>query len=250
MEQFVIFIICVFSGLMTGLLGIGGGLIIVPSFLLILPFFGIEYSIHQIVGVSATCVFLNSALCVFHRRKEKFVPFKDISKYAISIAGGTVLGAYLFSFASKNVILGVYVGVALISLYLMLFKSELKNRNKKLNILVYPLFFLIGALSSAIGIGGAVFFTTVMNYFTDKNCKELLPTTTMLVLIHAFFAFASKLFLGDVLIAIIPVALFASIVGTKIGVKISRLLSPKSINVLMAVVLLLALIKAIFEIKY
>ena len=250
MEILVIFIVCTLSGILTGLLGIGGGLIIVPAFLTVLPLFGVEFSIQQIVGISATCVFLNSALTVFHRRKEQFEPLKNIAAYAIAISLGTIAGSWLFSAAPKNVILFTYIGVALVSLYLMLFKAELKNSNPKLDFLIYPIFCVIGVLSSAIGIGGAVFFSTTLNFFTTKNCKELLPTTTMLVLIHAFFAFASKFALGEVTIKIIPIALIASLIGTKIGVKICKHLSPKTINTLMALVLVLALIRTIVEVWF
>lgn len=247
MEFLVIFIVCTLSGVLTGLLGIGGGLIIVPAFLTVLPLLGVEFSIQQIVGISATCVFLNSALTVFHRRKEQFEPLKNIAGYAVAISLGTIVGSCLFSSAPKNIILFLYIGIALVSLYLMLFKSELKNTNPKLNSLIYPIFSLIGILSSAIGIGGAIFFSTTLNFFTAKNCKELLPTTTMLVLIHAFFAFASKFALGEVTIKIIPIALAASLIGTKIGVKICKHLPPKTINFLMAFVLVLALIRTIIE---
>ena len=80
-----------------------------------------------------------------------------------------------------------------------------------------------------------------------KDTKALLPTITMLVLIHAFFAFSSKFALGHVTLSIIPIAFFASIIGSKIGVVISRKLSCIMINRLMSIVLILGLIKIIHE---
>ncbi len=249
MENIVIFIICTCSSFLTGLLGIGGGLIIVPAFLLCLPLFGItDLSIHQIVGISATCVFLNSFVSVFYRRKESFLSGQNIFKYAVAIALGTIIGSVVSSFASKNIILWIYVVIASLSLYLMLFKSDVKNQNPKLNFLIYPLFFLIGALSASIGIGGAVFFATVLNFFTVKNTKELLPTITLLVAIHALFTFTMKLYLGFISVSIIPIAFLASLLGAKVGILVSRRLSAKTLNILMALVLLLGIVKIVFEI--
>lgn len=232
---------------MTGLLGIGGGLVIVPAFLVVLPLFGMDFNIHQIIGISSTCVFINSAVSVFYRRKETFMPAKDLTRYGIAIAIGTVIGAILSSFAHKNIILCIYIAVASVSLCLMLFRPGLENKSPKLSVLIYPIFMLIGALSASIGIGGAVFFATTLNFFTDKNVKELLPTTTMLVLIHAIFTFGSKWSLGHVTLQIIPIAFAASLVGSKIGIRISKRLSVATINYLMCGVLILALIRIILE---
>ena len=249
MQNIVIFLICTCSSFLTGLLGVGGGLIIVPAFLFCLPFFGIDnLSIHQIVGISATCVFLNSFVSVFYRRKEAFLSRQNIFKYAVAIALGTIIGSIASSFAPKNIILWIYVVIASLSLYLMLFKSDIKNQNPKLNFLVYPLFFLIGAVSASIGIGGAVFFATVLNFFTVKNTKELLPTITLLVAIHALFTFTMKLSLGFISAAIIPIAFLASLLGSKVGIIVSRRLSAKTLNILMAIILLLGVVKIILEI--
>ena len=65
MEYAVIFLVCTFSGVLTGLLGIGGGMIIVPAFLVIMPFFGVELNLHQIIAISSTCVFANCAATAF-----------------------------------------------------------------------------------------------------------------------------------------------------------------------------------------
>jgi len=239
------------SGVLTGLLGVGGGLVIVPAFLTFLPMFGMgNLTIHNIIGISATCVFINSAVSVFYRRKEQFLPAKEITKYGTAIIIGTVFGAVVSSFAVKNILLCVYILISSLSLYLMLFKSDMKNKNPAFAHAVYPIFSLIGALSASIGIGGAVFFSTAMNYFTEKDTKELLPTTTLLVLIHAFFAFASKWSMGFVTVQIIPIAFAASLVGSKIGILVSQRLSSKTINKLMLVVLVLALVRIVLELVY
>ena len=113
--------------------------------------------------------------------------------------------------------------------------------------MIYPIFAFIGAISASIGIGGALLFATALKCFTDKNAKELLPTITLLVLIHAFFAFLGKLSVGNVTWVIIPIALPASMIGAKIGVIISKKLSPSVITKLMSITLGIALLKVIFE---
>ena len=72
------------------------------------------------------------------------------------------------------------------------------------------------------------YLTYGINYnatFMGKNVKELLPSLSIMVLAHAAFAFFSKFALGEVTLSIIPIAILSSLIGTKIGVNLSKKLS-------------------------
>ena len=247
LEISVIFAVCTLSGFLTGLLGLGGGLVIIPAFLAVLPLFGINYDIHQIIGISAACVFVNSTMSVFYRRHENFMPLKIVIGLGISIIIGTLTGAYLSSFAPRESLLWIFSIISILSIILINKDFYYDLTKSKYSFLIYPIFAFIGAISASIGIGGALLFATALKCFTDKNAKELLPTITLLVLIHAFFAFLGKLSVGNVTWIIIPISLPASMIGAKIGVVISKKLSPSVITKLMSVTLGIALLKVIFE---
>ena len=247
MEFILIFLICTLSGFLTGLLSVGGGIVIVPLFLTVLPLFGITLSLQEIVGISATCVFINSSVTAFYRRKEKFLPIKTIFPLILSVIIGTILGAYYSDFAPEYIILGIYICISLFSIYLINGEVYCDLKKKNLSFILFLIFAFIGAISSSIGIGGAVLFTTALKCFMGKDTKELLPTITILVLCHAFFAFASKFALGHVTIGIIPIAFVASLLGSKIGVIVSKKLSSKTLNILLSVALILGLVKIIQE---
>jgi len=245
METLIIFFVCVFSGILTGVLGIGGGLFILPIFLFLSPILHFNLSLQQIIGISTTCVLLNSATGFFYRRKENFENKQTLFKYTLCIISGTIFGSITSSYAPKNIILGIYIFVALLSLYKMMFEISIKI--KRHNLLVYILFFIIGAVSASIGTGGAVMFAPLLNYSTGKNVKDLLPTITFLVFTNALFTFLTKLSLGFISFSIIPVALIASLIGTKSGIIISQKLNAKAIHILLATVLFLSLIRVCVE---
>lgn len=244
MEYAVIFLVCTFSGVLTGLLGIGGGLVIVPFFMSVLPLFGMhDFSLHQIVAISATCVFMNSATTVFYRRKQEYLPFGTLYKLAIAIIVGTALGSYLTMFAPAKLILGIYICVGLISVYSINRDIYFDLQGSRFKFVLYIIFGLIGAISSSIGIGGAVLFATSLKCFFDRNTKALLPTITLLVLVHAFFAFGSKLVLGEVVLFMIPIAFVASLVGSRIGVWLSGGMTSSMLNKAMGLVLLFGIVR-------
>lgn len=245
---FIIFIVCIISGILTGLLGIGGGLVIVPMFMTVLPFFGVDIlSTHQIVAVSTTCVFFNSATTAFYRRKEHFIDKKLILLLSLFIIVGTVSGSLISSVAPEKLIFIVYFFVCLLSIYLFNKTLFFDLQKSKFKFLLYLIFSLIGALSSIIGIGGAVFFATALRSFVESDTKKLLPTITFLVFVHAAFAFFSKLALGEVILSIIPIAVISSLIGAKIGTKISRFVSTRAINIMMQIVLIFGLIRISLE---
>lgn len=244
----LIFTVCTFSGILTGLLGIGGGLIIVPAFMTVLPFFGVNLlSAHQIVAVSTTCVFFNSAATAFYRRHDEYIDKKIIAFLSVFIILGTVSGSYLSSFAHEKVIYLIYILVCLLSLFLFNKTFFIDLQNSKYRFILYFIFSVIGALSSTIGIGGAVFFATALKCFIDSDTKKLLPTITLLVLVHAAFALFSKLLLGEVLFNMVPIAILASLIGTKIGTIISRKISSRAVNIMMQIVLIFGLVRISVE---
>lgn len=248
MEYWAIFWVCVTSGVFTGLLGIGGGLIIVPAFLSVLPLFGIDhFSVHEIIGISATCVFFNSVSSLYYRRSEKFLPKKLLSCLLAYIALGTTFGAWASSFAPKKLLLAIYVVVSIISIFLIKKDIYLNLQGKSFKSLLYSSFAGIGALGASIGIGGAILFTTALKCFLEKNTKELLPSVTLIVAVHAFIAFVVKLLNHDVTLQIVPIAVVASVIGAKIGVLISRRLSSNAISNLMIITLFAALLRVGIE---
>ncbi len=192
-------------------------------------------------------MFFNSIMSLFYRRKEKFLERELILKMAVAIIIGTLSGAFLSSHAPAKILFLIYACIALTSIYLI--KSEIRPnlQNCHLMPLLYISFMLIGAVSASIGIGGAILFATALKCFFNKEPKELLPTITLLVAIHALFAFAGKFICGDITLMIIPIAVVASALGAKIGVVISKKLSSDTITNLMVITLVLALIRVALQ---
>ena len=89
------------AGITTGLFGVGGGFIIVPTLLAILPMFAGDSDglVHTAIGTSLASIIVSSFRAVQTHRKNNLVDFNVLKAWApwllIGVAGGVVLASYM-----------------------------------------------------------------------------------------------------------------------------------------------------------
>lgn len=94
MQILWIALIGIFGGIMSGLLGVGGGLIFVP----LMTFF-LGFTIHQAVGTSLLIIIPTSIVGVWVHASQNHVQVKT----ALLIASFAILGAWLGSHLSGKI---------------------------------------------------------------------------------------------------------------------------------------------------
>jgi len=88
MELVPIIAIGLFTGFLSGLLGVGGGVVMVPLMGLVL---GIEQHLAQ--GISMVVIVPTSLVAIWQLRKKKLVDYRSAGLFA----GGAIVGAILSS---------------------------------------------------------------------------------------------------------------------------------------------------------
>lgn len=164
---FIYFLLGTTTGILSGLLGIGGGVIVVPALAYIFKHehFSAPLIMHMAVGtslsimVATTLRSLKSHLAYKGRRE-----FWVIAKQLLWVVGlGVVCGALLADVLHSNV-LRIFFGIFVLFIALRMFSIR-RPKNQKPH-LPSPLWirvagFVMGGLSGLIGIGGG---TTVIPY--------------------------------------------------------------------------------------
>ncbi|MDX1515899.1 MAG: sulfite exporter TauE/SafE family protein [Woeseiaceae bacterium] len=146
------------GGVLAGLLGVGGGIVVVPVLELVLAAFGVDDRIrmHMAVATSlATIVPTSMSSARAHYRKLS-IDMSIVRRWAPFVVAGTVAGTVIASFVSGRALSGVFAVVALLVAVNMLF--QLSDRRapaaagEGVAILAVP--FGIGGVSTLMGIGG------------------------------------------------------------------------------------------------
>ena len=148
----------VIAGVLAGLLGVGGGLVIVPMLEFALGFIGVDASIrmHIAVATSLATIIPTSMASTRAHLKRQSVDVALARRWAVWIFIGALAGSWIASQVQSRVLTGIFAVVA--SLVAVKMILPLDNRTLTDHVprgpAVIPLPALIGLVSTMMGIGG------------------------------------------------------------------------------------------------
>lgn len=156
------------GGILAGLLGVGGGIVIVPALYLALSLTGMEAALTMQVAVGtslATIVFTALSSGYGHYRKGA-IDMALLKLWAPSILVGVVIGGILGGIVSGKVLIAVFASVAALVALDMIFRKAADSATpKSFSKPVWAAFGVIaGAISAMMGIGGGTVCVPLLNF--------------------------------------------------------------------------------------
>ncbi|MEJ3566688.1 sulfite exporter TauE/SafE family protein [Staphylococcus aureus] len=234
----IMLLIGVFGGFISGLVGVGGAIIIYPAILLLPPLFGAPaYSAYIASGLTCSQVFFSTLSgSLKARKKTEFSP-----QLVLYMGGGMIigsmLGAFLANLFDATFVNTVYIIIALLALTLMFIKvkpsSEKSSFNKYLLVII-GLF--IGIISGIVGAGGAFIIIPILLVLFKLPMNTVVANSIVIAFISSIGAFVIKLIQGyiplyDALFLIIGSIIFAPI-GLKLSKKVPNIIQKWIISIL------------------
>lgn len=165
----------VFAGILAGLLGVGGGIVIVPLLFFLFQSFGVSPESAMLIATAtslATIVPTSISSIRSHNQKGN-VDFDLLKRWAVFILMGVLAGSWLVTRVEGTILTILFGVIALLSALNMLFRTGKSTLYQKLPNTVGQAIMgsSIGFLSSMVGIGGgtiSVPLLTLYNYPTHK----------------------------------------------------------------------------------
>ena len=178
------------SGFVAGLLGVGGGIIIVPVtyFILLQLGYASEVVMHVAVASSLGVICFTSISSIRSHIKFKNTNLNIVKKWALGIVLGSICGSLSASFISGESLVIIFVVLAFLISMNMLFQQKPITINtdlpssKTVNFLISS---LIGFFSAIIGIGGGSFSVPTLTMFS-KKIHEAVGTSAVFGFLIAF----------------------------------------------------------------
>lgn len=145
------------AGVLAGLLGIGGGLVIVPMMVYCLALQGVSHDciMHLSLGTSMASIVFTSVSSFLAHHKKKAVNWSAVRRIVIGILIGSFLGSCIASYMPTN-ILKVFFVIFLIYASIQIYSNHKPKPSRKLpgRFGMFVAGNTIGSVSSLIGIGG------------------------------------------------------------------------------------------------
>ena len=167
-----------FSGFIAGLLGVGGGLIIVPALLYLLAG-EVEQSIlmHTAVATALAVIIFTSISSVYAHHQHKAIYWQYFSKLTPTILLGALSGAILTKTMSFDFMRLFFAAFELSVAAILYFGLSSSNAINKLSQWVWWLVgYFIGLVSAIVGSGGGTMTTPFLTY-NKVNIKNAIATS-------------------------------------------------------------------------
>ncbi|WP_144206880.1 sulfite exporter TauE/SafE family protein [Shewanella donghaensis] len=167
-------------GFLAGLLGIGGGLIIVPILSSILLHFEIlpaEQVVIVAIATSLASILFTSTSAAIAHHKNGNVPWGLAPWVMTGVALGALISGFMAALLPDKIVRLVFaVSVVLIALKMLYSstKSDVSTQDKMPNKGLLTIFTtIIGGLSAMIGIGGGALLVPLLTYFSLDMKKAI-----------------------------------------------------------------------------
>ena len=157
------------AGFMAGLLGVGGGIIMVPAlyYAFTVLDFDIVTRMHLSVGTSLAIIIPTSIISTKTHMEYDAVDFKMVRSFGIFILIGVIAGTFLaVNLKTPALVLFFSIFAFMVGLFFIFLREQLVDNPKKISDFIKNISgILIGFISIPLGIGGGSLMVPFMRTF-------------------------------------------------------------------------------------
>lgn len=234
-----------FAGLLAGLLGVGGGIVLVPAFLY--TFTALGYGSPQLMQIclatSLATIIVTSVRSVLSHHKKGAVDWQILRQWAPGIMVGAVVGVLVASNLRTATLQGIFgvLGVC-IGLYLAFGKPHWKIAEAMPGLSTRaPLSSLIGFLSVLMGIGGGSFAVPTMTLYGQPIHRAVataagfgvtiaLPSAIAFLFVTIPADVRPPMTLGAVNLPAFGIVICMTLLTAPLGAKLAHAMDPKPLK--------------------
>ncbi len=215
----VLYIMAAMIGISLGLIGAGGAIVAVPTFVYV---GGIDPNLAD--GYALFIVAVSSAVAVVMQGRAKNIAWRAVFAFGSgTIITLVVVRYYLDQFVPQNVQMLIF-GVALLAAAIAMLRSQRqptkRAENKPMMLTLYGI--AVGALSGLLGVGGGFLMTPALVLWAGLDMRRAVATSLVLISINSTAGVATDMV--DGLQYDWPLVIVCTIITTA-GIIIGTLLS-------------------------
>jgi uncharacterized protein len=244
------------AGFMAGLLGVGGGIIMVPA--LYYAFTVLDFDIltrmHLSVGTSLAIIIPTSIISTKTHMEYDAVDFKMVKSFGIFILIGVILGTFLaVNLKTPPLVLFFSMFAFMVGLFFIFLREKLVENPKSISNMVKNISgIIIGFISIPLGIGGGSLMVPFMRTF-GYDIRKSIGTAAAIGFLISVSGAVTMIIGGKIInnvtspfsigyinllgfIVFVPVTMIMARIGAKVVYKIDRKLLSKIFGAFLIIV--------------
>jgi uncharacterized protein len=243
MESLLIIIAIVFAiAFFFSMFGQGGGSIYTP----VLFLFG--YAVLVSVSTSLVLTFLTSISAGYIFYRNKMIDLKRTLLFVPGIIIGSLTGSLIdnFHLVSTTLLLWLFVTFLIVAGIRMVYSFRERGKvegaypttfSKRMYVLIIAVSFLIGLLSSMLGIGGGIIIVPFMVYICKYPSRWAAGASHVIVAFSALFGVIGHAAFGNLNLTLVLLAGVAVLVGGHLGGRIGVKMKTSTMKVGIGVIM-------------
>jgi uncharacterized membrane protein YfcA len=233
-----LFFLGLLGGFLSGLLGVGGAVIMIPLMLTVPSLLGVgDLSMKAVAGLSMVQVLVSSISGMVIHKKNNFVNGKVLLSVGVPMGLCALAGAYFSQYMHDRTLLLFFGVLVLVAFFMLLFKKENSIGSdepvEEFRFRLIPSVLIgafVGFVSGSVGAGGGFILIPLMVTVLRVPLKVTVGTSLGIVFIGALTGSVGKLLSAQVGLMLIVPLICGSIPAAQLGAKCSKTLKPSTIR--------------------
>lgn len=240
----------VFTGFLSGLLGIGGGIVMAPLLLYAPPFFDLDpLPMRTVAGLTIVQGLLACISGTLSHRRFRFVSDRLSLHMGTTIFVAAMAGGVGSRFVSNDILLFLFAGLALSASFLMLVPVKEDSENPDVSSLKFSRGRAVtaasgvGLLGGLVGQGGSFILIPLMTAFVQIPTRIAIGSNLAIVLLSTFAGFLGKAITGQIAWLMTVPIILTVIPATAVGSQVSRRVPVAKLRWILAILIAIAALR-------
>jgi uncharacterized membrane protein YfcA len=220
----VLLLLGVLGGFASGLLGIGGGIIMVPLLLYVPPLLGTgTLDMKTVAGITALQSFVGAVSGAIGHQRYKRISRSLVLHVGGSMAAASLIGSVASKYVESGTILMVFAGMALAAALMMFVprpdeEGDAVGEDLRFNrTLAIAIGLVVGSLGGLIGQGGAFLFIPAMLYLLRVPTRVAIGSALAIGILASIAVLIGRIGTNQIPYMMATVLVVGVLIGAQVG---------------------------------
>ncbi|MDT8335563.1 MAG: sulfite exporter TauE/SafE family protein [Desulfurivibrionaceae bacterium] len=232
------------GGFLSGLLGLGGAIFMIPLLLYVPPLVGIgQLDMKEVAAISMVQVLFASLSGLIVHHKNRFVSTSLLLTMGLFNALGNLGGSLFSKYTGSAFLIAIFATMAVIAAVVMFIPKREQGGDITPDQLVYnrplaaALSLAIGLFGGMVGAPGAFVYIPAMIYILNIPTRIVIGSTLGIVLFGAVMGTVGKAMTGQIIWPYAIALVIGTIPGAQLGGRLSKKTDTKHLRYAIAVII-------------